>query len=131
MGALTAPTTRSLVNWSPSEIELPTSKRTALGPPPEDPVFLISLAIEHWPRQYRPVLRDIDLEVAPGRPVCLTGENGANTATLLRILAVIAPDSGRVGVCRLKSRGSRRAHHRHIGLLTAGNSATYAHAPCG
>ena len=87
----------------------------------------ISSVTKRWPRQQDPVLRDIDLELGGGELAWLTGENGAGKTTLLRIIAgIIAPDSGRVGVCGLESRSARRAYQQRIGLLTAGNSGLYA-----
>jgi ABC-type multidrug transport system ATPase subunit len=45
------------------------------------------------------VLRDVDLRVAAGEVVALTGENGAGKSTLLRICAgLLRHDSGSVGV---------------------------------
>ena len=45
----------------------------------------------------RPVLRDIDLTLAPGDHVCLLGNNGAGKSTLLRLCAgILSPQAGRV-----------------------------------
>lgn len=45
----------------------------------------------------RPVLHDIDMEVAPGEIVTIVGPNGSGKTTLLRVLiGAIAPDRGRV-----------------------------------
>ena len=87
----------------------------------------MSSVTKRWPRQKDPVLREIDLKLRAGELAWLTGENGAGKTTLLRITAgIIAPDSGRVGVCGLESRSARRAYQQRIGLLTAGNSGLYA-----
>jgi heme ABC exporter ATP-binding subunit CcmA len=90
-------------------------------------VLLISSVTKRWPRQEKPVLRDIDLELVAGELAWLTGDNGAGKTTLLRIVAgMIAPNAGHVSVCGLESRSSRRAYQQRIGLLTAGNSGLYA-----
>ncbi len=125
--AVEAPTTRTFVNRSFPRIELTTPPQLAQADRPEDPVLLISSVTKRWPRQQDPVLRDIDLELSAGELAWLTGENGAGKTTLLRIIAgLIAPDTGRVGVCGLESRSARRAYQQRIGLLTAGNSGLYA-----
>jgi ABC-type multidrug transport system ATPase subunit len=46
-----------------------------------------------------PVLRGVNLTVAPGQLAAVVGENGAGKSTLLKILAgTLAPDSGQVRV---------------------------------
>ncbi len=93
----------------------------------EHPTLLIDSVTKRWPRQTDPVLRDIDLVLAPGRLAWLTGGNGAGKTTLLRIIAgIIAPDQGGVRVCDLQAGSNRREYQRLIGLLTAGNSGLYA-----
>ena len=92
------------------------------------PILAIGSVTKRWPRKPDPVLREIELELGPGELAWLTGENGAGKTTLLRIVAgIIAPDSGRVEVCR--PRGLRRAsrlpavrrpaHRRKLGPLCA------------
>jgi heme exporter protein A len=71
-------------------------------------------------REYgdRAVLRDVTLELAPGRTLFVLGPNGAGKTTLLRILAtLLRPTAGQVSVlgCALP-RGAWRARGR-IGYL--------------
>jgi sodium transport system ATP-binding protein len=115
------------MNRSSFQIELTTAPHPIQPRGPESSVLLISSVTKRWPRQKKPVLSDIDLELLAGELVWLTGENGAGKTTLLRIVAgIIAPDTGSVHVCGLAVRGSRRAYQQCIGLLTAGNSGLYA-----
>jgi heme exporter protein A len=74
----------------------------------------------------RIVLDAVDLEIAPGQSVALTGANGAGKTTLLACLAsVLRPDGGEVHwFGRLA--GCNPAMHRSIGLLTH-ESALYPH----
>ncbi|MFD2763482.1 ABC transporter ATP-binding protein [Micromonospora eburnea] len=47
----------------------------------------------------RPVLQDVDLTVAVGAALCLTGDNGAGKTTLLRcVTGLVEPDAGTVRV---------------------------------
>ncbi len=67
---------------------------------------------------YRPVLRGLDLNVAPGECLVLIGANGAGKTTLLNIVATLSkPDLGTVSVagCRLP-RDAATARQR-IGLV--------------
>jgi ABC-type multidrug transport system ATPase subunit len=74
----------------------------------------------------RPVLVDLDLEIAAGVSVALTGANGAGKTTLLNCLAsVLRPDAGEVRwFGRLVGRDV--ALHRSIGMV-AHESGLYAH----
>jgi heme exporter protein A len=67
----------------------------------------------------RPVLRGIDLVVAPGAVIGLTGPNGSGKTTLVRLIATLArPDTGRGGVlgAALGTDAVYQVRHR-IGLI--------------
>jgi ABC-type sugar transport system ATPase subunit len=67
------------------------------------------------------VLRDIDLDIAPGEIHCLVGENGAGKSTLLRILGgAVRADAGSVAFDGERAViGSPRDAIRHgIGLIS-------------
>jgi energy-coupling factor transporter ATP-binding protein EcfA2 len=46
----------------------------------------------HYPNAPEPVLKDICLDIQPGRCYCLTGPTGSGKTTLARILGELAPD---------------------------------------
>jgi len=70
-------------------------------------------------------LTDVDLTVATGDAVALTGHNGAGKTTLLKICAtVITPNQGTGKVCGFPF----KKHHdirKHIGLLAADERSFY------
>ena len=73
------------------------------------------------------VLDGVDLDIEPGERVWVGGRNGAGKTTLLRIAAgLILPDSGEVELHGLHAERNRRAFHRRLGFLAAGNTALYA-----
>lgn len=66
----------------------------------------------------RPVLRGVDLVVAPGEFMALFGPNGAGKSTLIRILAALSkPSAGlvRVGGCELPRQAD--AVRRRLGVV--------------
>jgi len=66
-----------------------------------------------------PVLRGIDLVVAPGERLALFGANGAGKTTLIRILATLArPSAGSVAVVGCTRGTESAALRRHIGVVT-------------
>ena len=83
----------------------------------------------HWGRGTKrwAVLRSIDLHVAPGSSVGITGRNGAGKTTLLRIgTGILTPDQGTVTIDGLRSDRNWREYHRRLGFLSAGDRGLYA-----
>jgi ABC-type cobalamin/Fe3+-siderophores transport system ATPase subunit len=66
-----------------------------------------------------PVLRGVDLELAPGRFVVVAGPNGAGKTTLLRVLSgVLVPDAGEVTLAgRPLASHSRREIARRLAVV--------------
>jgi len=59
----------------------------------------VSLHIEHLDKSFNgsPVLKDINLEVAPGETFCIIGPSGTGKSVLLKhIVRLLEPDSGKV-----------------------------------
>lgn len=91
------------------------------------PTLELRAVSKRWQRGRRPVLSNIDLCVADGTAVLLTGHNGAGKTTLLRVASgLIAPDGGTVAVQGLCPERSRREFNRRICLLGAGDAGLYA-----
>ena len=66
----------------------------------------------------RPVLRGIDLDVAPGECLALMGPNGAGKTTLLRILATLSkPTAGLVRVAGLPLPAAAGEVRRRLGVV--------------
>jgi heme exporter protein A len=67
----------------------------------------------------RPVLRGLDLSIAPGRIVALVGANGAGKTTLLRLIAGLArPTAGAVLIHGLDTHTAREQARRQVGFLS-------------
>ena len=67
---------------------------------------------------YRWVLRNLDLDVAPGEIVALLGPNGAGKTTLLRILAALAkPSLGQVSVAGARLPDEARSARAQLGFV--------------
>jgi ABC-type multidrug transport system ATPase subunit len=82
---------------------------------------------KRWRGKPHPLVDALDLDVAPGTAILLTGRNGAGKTTLLRLIAgVITPDRGSVTVQGLSRERSRREFNRRIAFLSAGGSGLYA-----
>src|SRR5690348_884565 len=67
----------------------------------------------------RPVLRGVDLDVAPGECVALLGPNGAGKTTLMRILATLSkPSAGLVRVAGLPLPAGAAEVRRRLGVVS-------------
>src|SRR2546428_12526580 len=76
----------------------------------------------------RPVLRGVDLEVAPGECLALMGPNGAGKTTLLRILATLSkPSAGVVIVAALPAPTPAAQALRQPGVLAHRTQQYSAH----
>jgi ABC-type multidrug transport system ATPase subunit len=83
--------------------------------------------VKRWHRAPRPVLDGVTLQIEPGTVLGVSGRNGAGKTTLLRIAAgLITAESGAVELDGLSPNRNRRAFHRRIGFVSAGNGALYA-----
>lgn len=81
---------------------------------------------KRWAKD-RPLIDGVDLTLERGEVVWLGGANGAGKTTLLRIVAgLIDPESGEVRAYGLHPFRDRRAFHRRVGFLSAGNTGIYA-----
>jgi ABC-type multidrug transport system ATPase subunit len=99
------------------------------GPAASDSLVSFEGVWRYWGRGKSrwPVLRGIDLNVAPGTAICVGGDNGAGKTTLLRIAtAILAPSAGSVTIDGISSEGNWREYHRRIGFLSAGDRGLYA-----
>ena len=66
-----------------------------------------------------PVLRGVDLAVAPGERLALFGPNGAGKTTLIRILVtLLRPSAGSVAVAGCTLGAQSAEVRRHIGVVT-------------
>jgi len=84
-----------------------------------------------------PALAGVDLDVAPGEVLLLSGGNGAGKTTLLRLIAGLVPlHTGEAVVLGHDLRADRRSHRRDLALvghetgcyddLTVAENATFA-----
>lgn len=108
---------------------LPRSAGERTVPPPGVPLVSFHDISRYWGRGKNrwAVLRDVDLDVAPGTAICVSGRNGAGKTTLLRIATgILAPDTGGVAIEGITSADSWREYHRRIGFLSAGDRGLYA-----
>jgi len=75
----------------------------------------------------RKVLNGASLTVPAGTVVWLGGRNGAGKTTLLRIAAgILIPQRGSISLHGLHPERDRRAYHKQLGFLAAGDRGMYA-----
>jgi heme exporter protein A len=68
---------------------------------------------------HQPVLRGVELDIAPGECVALVGPNGAGKTTLLRILATLTkPSLGQVRVAGLALPSQAGEVRRRLGVIS-------------
>lgn len=82
---------------------------------------------KHWKGLPEPVLEDVDLELAEGDCIWVTGGNGVGKTTLMRIVSgLIRPESGTITLDGLSPERDRREYQRRVGMLAAGDRGLYA-----
>ncbi len=82
---------------------------------------------KRWRKDQDPVLRDLDLGLAPGTATWVGGRNGAGKTTMLRIAAgLIEPEAGRVEARGVSARENRVRYQRLVSFLPAGDRGLYA-----
>jgi ABC-type multidrug transport system ATPase subunit len=115
-----------LIDDDRSGVALPVDVR-ADPDPSGGALLLVDGLVKRWPGRDAPTLDGLDLRMAPGDVVSVTGRNGAGKTTLLRIIGgLLAPDRGNVELGGLRLGRARRAYQRQIGLLTPGDRGLYA-----
>jgi ABC-type multidrug transport system ATPase subunit len=90
-------------------------------------VLALSGIVKRWPGMPSAVLDGVSLRLAEGEAVGVHGRNGSGKTTLLRVAAgLITPDAGAVELEGDSPETSRRAFHRRVGFVSAGNGALFA-----
>lgn len=75
-----------------------------------------------WRKRPTPVLDGASLALAPGTVTWIGGRNGVGKTTLLRVAAgILLPQRGTVRLDGLDPVGDRRAFHRRLGFVSAGD----------
>jgi ABC-type multidrug transport system ATPase subunit len=90
-------------------------------------VFSLRDIVKRWNGMPAAVLDGVSLRLEAGETVGIHGRNGSGKTTLLRVAAgLITPDSGQVELEGAGPETDRRAFHRRVGFVSAGNGALFA-----
>jgi ABC-2 type transport system ATP-binding protein len=112
---------------APLSAELPGTPRLAPAPAP---LLRLSGITKHWRTLDHPVLDKVELDLAAGEAVHISGRNGVGKTTLLRIVSgLIMPDAGQVRVAGLGPETDRVEYQRRVAFLPAGDRGLYARLP--
>lgn len=80
-----------------------------------------------WRADRPPVLDGVNLRLSAGTVTWIGGRNGVGKTTLLRIAGgILIPRAGTVRLSGLDPIRDRRAYHRRLGFLSAGDRGLYA-----
>ena len=75
-----------------------------------------------WRKRPDPVLDEVNLSLRPGTISWIGGRNGVGKTTLLRVAAgILIPQRGTVRMGALDPIRDRRAYHRRLGFVSAGD----------
>ncbi|MGV4416197.1 ABC transporter ATP-binding protein [Trueperella pyogenes] len=98
--------------------EVPADRLVTDVVPTSDDVSIDHVSFSY--RESRPVLRDVNLEIAPGERLAIVGPSGAGKSTLGRLIAgVNAPDAGSIRVGTVEVTQLPEATlHRTVALVT-------------
>jgi len=92
-----------------------------------EPAAALELLDIHRSWRERKVLCGANLTVPEGAVVWLGGRNGAGKTTLMRIAAgILIPNRGSISLNGLHPERNRRAYHKQLGFLAAGDRGMYA-----
>ncbi|MBV9801675.1 MAG: ABC transporter ATP-binding protein [Solirubrobacterales bacterium] len=101
----------------------------SVAPPPDPSLISLAGIWRSWGRgkSRREILRGVNLDIAAGSAICISGRNGVGKTTLLRIVTgILAPDRGTVSIEGIGPTDDWREYHRRIGFLSAGDRGLYA-----
>lgn len=101
------------------------ARTPVLTPVTDAPLLKLDSVSKTWGQKV--VLDDVTLALQPRTLTWLAGANGVGKTTLLRVAAgLLGPDGGGVSLDGLHPLRDRRAYHRRLGFLSAGDRGIYA-----